>query len=309
MKELIKDIIETSRDRIKTPITSSFAIAFLIYNWRPLIILLFSNSSVEDKIIKIDEKYCDIWALLFPLLIAVIYVVLVPYIMMGLEYCTKKAIKGRKKHKANLTISDLDNYIIVAGKQFELEQVKSGQRDISELNERINELNNQIETQNNQHRTQIDNLNHQHQAQVDTFQELIESYKVNDGKTKSQIKDYEKLIADYRLNNENIDDKVQHLKSVIEYNDTKLNAIIIASGFKDVFDNLNPEEKEYYVDFCERIYHSSFNKDGFIINTESVAKFIDLNLIDFNESGINRYKIKPLGVSIYDYLKKIPYDF
>ena len=60
MKDLIKDFLEASRDRIKTPITGSFALAFILWNWRPILILLFSGKSIEDKMMNAFEKRASI---------------------------------------------------------------------------------------------------------------------------------------------------------------------------------------------------------------------------------------------------------
>ena len=79
MKDLLKDFLETSRDRIKTPITGSFALAFILWNWRPILILLLSDNSIEDRIKYINKNDCNVEALLIPLAIAVGYVTLVLY--------------------------------------------------------------------------------------------------------------------------------------------------------------------------------------------------------------------------------------
>ena len=124
MKDLLKDIIESSRDRVKTPITGSFILAFVIYNWRPILYLIFSDVTIEDKIDHINKTYCDIWALIGPLGIAIVYVAIVPYIMMGLEYCTKKAVEGRKTHKSTQKLFDLKIEKDIAVEEFQIERLK-----------------------------------------------------------------------------------------------------------------------------------------------------------------------------------------
>ncbi|AXG73955.1 hypothetical protein DVK85_06730 [Flavobacterium arcticum] len=156
MKDLLKDFLETSRDRIKTPITGSFALAFLLWNWRPILVLLLSDSSIENKIKHIDKNYCGYWALLAPLLIAIFYTLLVPYLTMIIERMTLGAIKGQRYNKKVLDkLEEEQNRIsqeyelMKASREFEIEQIKSGQRSINELSERIASLEAKLQASKN----------------------------------------------------------------------------------------------------------------------------------------------------------------
>lgn len=66
--DLIKDLIDTSKERIKTPIAGAFTLALLIYNWRPIVLLFSSKMSIEDTIDRIDKNYCDSYAILYLML-------------------------------------------------------------------------------------------------------------------------------------------------------------------------------------------------------------------------------------------------
>lgn len=286
MKDLIKDILETSRDRIKTPITGSFALAFILWNWRPILILLFSGKSIEKKIDLIDKHHCDVWVLLAPLLIAIGYIVLIPYIMAELEKATKKAIERRKKHKAELIESDLDNDIIIAKKQFELEQARSGQRDIGELNDRIEELNIQIETQNAQHKKQVEELNNQigtqnaqHKTQVENYKKLIESYEESQKRNMSLIDEYStKALSSEQWN------------LISQYIDRKTTAELARKTLRN-------NEIEDFFDFCS-LYIYKNNREGRLITSlSSIEKFKE-NLLITEDN--NKYSITPIGEALYN---------
>ncbi|KAF2518269.1 hypothetical protein E0W68_09600 [Flavobacterium salilacus subsp. salilacus] len=276
MKDLIKDILETSRDRIKTPITGSFALAFLLWNWRPLLILLFSDSSIEDKIKHIDKNYCTTWALLVPLMIALFYITLVPYIMVYLEFFTKRAIKVRKMHKAELTISDLDNNIEFAKKQFELEQAKNGYKEISTLNNRIANLELDLKIQNDQHKKQINTLNDQHKSQAETYEKIIEGYKENKEIDNTLIRNLSTLSDDHK--------KTIELLS------------------KQILQGFSENEKKGFIDFCDFYIYKNISKykryetfdlfEDELINRSLIAK------------GSDGYSITPLGEILYYYLKE-----
>ncbi|MFP9100906.1 hypothetical protein ACLI09_17810, partial [Flavobacterium sp. RHBU_24] len=100
--DFLKDLSDSAKDRLKTPITGSFALAFLIWNWRPIIFLIFSDSLIEDKIVVINHEYSAIGNFLGPLFVAVIYVVGVPYSMMYLERASGDAEKARIIFKGKL---------------------------------------------------------------------------------------------------------------------------------------------------------------------------------------------------------------
>jgi hypothetical protein len=64
-------------DRLKSPFAGAFGIAWLATNWKPLLILIFSNLSIEDRISKVSSEYFSSnWNLLWwPLIYAVVGVI------------------------------------------------------------------------------------------------------------------------------------------------------------------------------------------------------------------------------------------
>lgn len=265
MTDLIKDIIETSRERIKTPITAAFITAFLVYNWRPILYLLFSNALIETKINHINSTYCDFWAIVIPLIIALIYVGLVPYIMVGIEYCTKKAIEGRKTHKSKQILFDLKNEKEIASEEFQIEKIKTGHKEISELNNTIETLTLQIETLNIQNRSNIEN-----------YDSLLESSNTNEEKLENLVN---KVNEDY--------DKER----------AKIKRLIELSGLEELL-SLPLEERQYFIEFCDSVF---FKKKAINwLTDEVVDKFERLELIAIIHLN-KEYALLPLGRRFYDY--------
>ena len=265
MKDLLKDIIESSRDRVKTPITGSFILAFVIYNWRPLLYLIFSNVTIEDKIDNINKTYCDIWALVGPLGIAIVYVAIVPYIMMGLEYCTKKAVEGRKTHKSTQKLFDLTIEKDIAVEEFQIEKIKTGQKEISDLNDKVNSLT-----------THIENINTQQKSQNENYEKLIEGYINNEDNFKANIKSLEEKIKSEKSNTE---------------------SLLKLSGIKDVVSKFSNNEVEYFLLFCKKQF---FVPGDVTIEFRHIDKFIKLELIT-NKEGT--YDITKFGIGVYNYLE------
>lgn len=174
--EFIKDIIDSSKERIKTPITGSFILAFLAYNWRPLLILISSNKPIEDKIEQIDSNYCGIDSILIPLAIAIGYVLLVPYIMMGLESLTGFALTGRKKHQNKQLFTDLQLMEGLLQQEFKNQQIKSGNVEITALNNTNKHLNEKVEE-----------LVAQLETERTTHNRIMEQSKVNEQTLQKQI--------------------------------------------------------------------------------------------------------------------------
>ena len=144
IQDLIKDLIDTSRERLKTPISGAFLWSFLIFNWRPIVLLMFSSASIENRIIVINHEYCNFWAIFFPVFIALFYTILIPKLML----CIDKDLFHTKKERVEKKYDALeylkDRHILIARKDYEQKSVESGSKekqdfmdDIASLKETI----------------------------------------------------------------------------------------------------------------------------------------------------------------------------
>lgn len=100
LKELIPSFKKSIDDRLSNPILGTFGVAWIFINWRILYLLLFSDKITEDKITFIETNYSD-WKLLvlFPLLFTTVYLVVFPWILLGIQILQEKANGQRKNHK------------------------------------------------------------------------------------------------------------------------------------------------------------------------------------------------------------------
>jgi hypothetical protein len=76
--DLFKELIDTSRERVKSPVAGTFTLAFIVWNWRPIMTLFFEKISVSDRIFIIDNEYCNWQAIVGPIVLAIVFIVLVP---------------------------------------------------------------------------------------------------------------------------------------------------------------------------------------------------------------------------------------
>jgi hypothetical protein len=145
MKELVLSVIENFKERIRNPLLGSFAITFLIYNWRPIFILLLSERPVEERVSFLEDNYISYETLYIPLIVSVVYVLLVPYLSSLIEYATDAAVIARRSrvYRARKDIlSYKKNEAII---EWEISDAKAGSKELENLNFRISELTKTIE--------------------------------------------------------------------------------------------------------------------------------------------------------------------
>ncbi|WP_409416701.1 hypothetical protein [Flavobacterium sp. PS2] len=83
--EVFKDMVEASKERIKTPIAGAFTLAFVLYNWRPIALLLSSKKTIEENINFIDKNFIGLHTILNPFIIALIYSMVIPIVGLLLD--------------------------------------------------------------------------------------------------------------------------------------------------------------------------------------------------------------------------------
>lgn len=96
-KEIILSFFEASRERLKNPAIGAFILSWVAINWRFIAILLFSNSSLIERISLIEDKYLrvnlNLW---YPLLVMGIYMLILPNLMAIFDSINQKSISYRK---------------------------------------------------------------------------------------------------------------------------------------------------------------------------------------------------------------------
>ena len=149
MKELLNTFVHSTKERVRNPILSAFLLSFIVFNWKPIFIVLFASLTIQEKIETIEESYSTYFTNLWlPILFALFYVLALPYIMLVFDMLSKKAVEGRKRNILKQQLFDYESKKELAKKESELEDVKASYRDTAELNTKIDVLTNQIEERN-----------------------------------------------------------------------------------------------------------------------------------------------------------------
>ena len=138
--QLLRDIFESSRERIKTPITGAFITAFILYNWRPILQLIFSKMAMEDRITIVDVEYSSPYAIIVPILIAVFYVTGLPLIVNWLDGLMNPIKQSRVKKIYGNKDFELIEKIKIASKELKLKNVESDNKEIEDFTLKIDQM-------------------------------------------------------------------------------------------------------------------------------------------------------------------------
>ncbi|RRJ87779.1 hypothetical protein [Flavobacterium macacae] len=185
--EFLKSFHESARERFKSPLIGTFSIAFLIYNWRPIYILMFSKENAETRIEHVDVNYCSLWAIIIPLGVSLFYVLLLPELHVLVDKKLKNVTKERITEKIDIRVHRLTEDQRIFQLEFTNNQIKSGNKDLDELN---NKLMSQQKL--------IDNMNEQHKSSSESYEKFIETGKINEENYKKMISDLNKQLERQR---------------------------------------------------------------------------------------------------------------
>lgn len=162
IKDFLKSFFSTASDRMRNPFYGTFIISWIAFNWKPLLLLLFSTKSIEEKINFVVENYAShFYNFTGPFFISILFLVIPNYILWGADHLLSWSLKGRRKIQNIRIIEDFGFRIEMATKEAELEETKANFRTIQELNSKIDLLNIQLDesskTINNQ-RIELQNI-------------------------------------------------------------------------------------------------------------------------------------------------------
>ncbi len=155
---------EHFRDRLRNPFVAAFAISWLFINWESLAYFLLSDVSVEHRLFHVKHDYRNFLnSVAYPFLFATIYVIGIPYLTWGLEWCTEKATDarimrmGRKKAvQIRSKAAEVKEQVILDRLKEEQQNLHDSQRQIDRLKEQNDSLRKELEQADENHRKAIE---------------------------------------------------------------------------------------------------------------------------------------------------------
>lgn len=154
--DLFKDIIETSKERVKTPISGAYVLSFTLWNWRPIFLLFFEKATITQKIIIINTEYCKPSAIIGPFLLGIFFTIGIPYIMALIDLVLEPAKKWRLQNVYKSKKEVLKNQILLVDKELELQDKKSRNKEKEDFELQIKDLERRILSNNESHKAIVD---------------------------------------------------------------------------------------------------------------------------------------------------------
>ncbi|SOD15133.1 hypothetical protein [Pedobacter xixiisoli] len=141
MKELLQSVFKTTEERIKNPFIGAFFTSWIIFNWKPIFFTFFSSKNIEEKIKFIDDNFSSTNNLLiFPLIAAIFYVLVLPYISLIIDILLKHSLLKRNEIIINKHKQNIENQKQLAIEEIKLEEAKTDFRERNTHNKLVEEL-------------------------------------------------------------------------------------------------------------------------------------------------------------------------
>jgi hypothetical protein len=111
---IVSAVQGNAKEKLNDPLIGSFIASFIVCNWQHVLVFIFGNAKIEERITAFvtamkpvgDDWLGDLFGIyLLPLLMALAYVVLMPWISIGIAKLTKPAAIGKYEAAVDLEIN------------------------------------------------------------------------------------------------------------------------------------------------------------------------------------------------------------
>jgi hypothetical protein len=202
MKELLQSIFKTTEERVKNPFIGAFMTSWILFNWKPLVFLVFAQKKIEDKILYIDNNFSNIrHLLLFPLSAAIFYVLVLPYLSLIFELLLKTSLLKRNEILVNRKKQNIDNEKQVAIEEIKLEEAKTEYRERNTHNKLVEELQNRNKTLEQE----VEKLKESNRSIIEDLKSELAN---RDRMTNDEFKNFERRYSESRKEIKDLNEKL-----------------------------------------------------------------------------------------------------
>lgn len=138
MKEFF-EFFQTVGDRLRNRVFGPFFIAFLFWNWKPILLIISSKEPIEITIYEIEA--CDYFnafnVLVYPLIISLVYSSTQPFLSYYLGRVIKWPIKKSIESSIDYNEARKQGEVRLAHLDFEIQDAKAGTLKIEELTKKL----------------------------------------------------------------------------------------------------------------------------------------------------------------------------
>ncbi|MFP5438738.1 MAG: hypothetical protein ACLGH8_13210 [Bacteroidia bacterium] len=147
MEQVSSEIIKLFKERLRYPIITIYLVVVIVYNWDVLSVFFLSERPVELRVGYIKRNFNNdfFYRYWVPLFKASLYFLIVPFVMFYLEKWINSTNRLRRKLRYDRELESLDHQVSRAEKEYIISEEKAGRKSLDALNDRIFELEDQLE--------------------------------------------------------------------------------------------------------------------------------------------------------------------
>lgn len=310
--ELIRDLFQSNKEKLKYPIFYTYLIILILWNWDMLSYYFISNSTIEEKIACIKSEYSGWSRVYYPFIYSVFISLLVPYLMFMLDWCLQWGNRKRKRIiYANNSLTRVEK-LESARNEFLIEQEKTGKKDLEQLYQQVNEANQKLEIerkQNDDNKRFFEDtisgqnvlINDREEVNVKLSKDLNECLKLRSQAEKNNIKlleEKENLEREYGVN----DNQIKFILETVTGNKigVDISYVALCIILEDIFMNGSIDQLKVINDIIRNLHENSNLKVDPIAVQEILRFFEEHKLI--KSISYKKY-LTPLGLSVYNHIR------
>jgi hypothetical protein len=249
IKDLKNTVIETSQKvsetintRIKNPFIFSYLISLIFFNWKPISIFFKSKLNIYQIINSIEKnqyEYDPYKAYLYPLLIALAYTFLLPFIE-GFRSLILDLAENLKLYSTSIQIKNFQKKQNLEFEKSDLKQRNSYKNSIITLESKNKDLQNKVEIQTIKNQTskiEIEGLI----KQTNNFEKIQSENKTVIQKLMKDLNESQLLISTYESNIRNV--KNSNNKINIENKKLEKDYSLLKSSYQELLKEYKTKEK------------------------------------------------------------------
>jgi hypothetical protein len=257
-RDYLKSFLDNIRNRVSNPFIGAYSLSFIIYNWKSFFIVILSGLSIEDRINYVENNYTTVWTFLVPLFMAGVYLLLMPWLNIFLDWVVGRAqSKIHSKYHTDKT-NKLKNEVELARLEFEIQDARSGARDRSDLIDQVESLKSKVQSQHDE----LKNLSSRNEERIALKEAEINKLLQEVNKQSAINFDLNKELSGRFLNRDILDKATKYLSG--------LNPIVLHSLLKLYPNSMRSEDiKNEIPTFYLMVEDLKFNS---IIEWQSIDK-------------------------------------
>jgi predicted RNase H-like nuclease (RuvC/YqgF family) len=188
LADLLKDIIDTSRERVKNHITGNYFIFWLAFNWKFILYLISSGNENAARRVYNASIYLDGYSFLFPLIASILFVPVVTIVSEFIE----KTIAAKATSRKIIPIRSKTEIL-----KAEEKHIRADKRN-KQLKENYDEIKN-LEDQVSDRNSQISKL----VSEKNSMKDVVSSLNSSNDSLEKEIKRLKKTISSNQIQNNN----------------------------------------------------------------------------------------------------------